>query len=197
MDATLLARVVRQAIPCRNRLATAGDRLEGSLLVVAVVVALLALPVAGAAGSEFYVAQTARSTSERQARHMVSAVLLEDAPPVKGFVDPDGPVESAPVRATWRGPDGVQRQGVVQAAHGRKAGGTVPIWVDRGAVMTRPPLTAVGAVLKAVVLAVVLWTGATAVMALLYLTVRLAHKRVRVRRWAAEWERIASDWTAR
>lgn len=197
MDAKLLARVVRQAFPGRNQLATAGDRLEGALLAVAVVVALLALPVAGAVGSEFYAAQLAQSASERQARQQVAAVLLEDAPPVSGMVDPDGPVESAPVRATWRGPDGVQRQGHVRAAHGRKAGGTAPIWVDRGGDQTGPPLTAEGAVVKAVALAVLLWAGVSAAMAVLYLAVRSAHKRMRTRRWAAEWERIASDWTAR
>lgn len=197
MDAKLLVRVVRQAFPGRNQLATAGDRLEGAVLAAAVVVALLALPVAGAVGSEFYAAQLIQSASERQTWQQVSAVLLEDAPPVSGFVDPDGPVESAPVRATWRGPDGVERQGVVQAALGRKAGGTVPIWVDEGVVMTRSPLTTEGAVIKAVALAALVWTGVSALMALLFLTVRFTHKRMRMRRWAAEWERIAPDWTVR
>lgn len=197
MDAKQLVGVVRQAFPGRNPLATAGDRIEGVVLVVAVVVALLALPVAAAVGSDFYAAQLAQSASEQQTRQQVAAVLLEDAPPVSGFVDPDGPVESASVRATWRGPDGAQRQGIVQAAYGRKTGGTVPIWVDDGAVLTRSPLTTEGAVIKAVALVVLLWAGVSASMTLLYLAVRFTHKRMRIRRWAAEWERIASDWTAR
>lgn len=197
MDATLPARVARQAFPGRNQLATAGDRLEGAVLVAAVVVALLAVPVVGAVGSEFYATQLVQSASEQQSRQETDAVLIEDAPPVKGFVDPDGPVESAPVRATWRGPDGTERQGTVQAAHGRKAGGTVPIWVDRDGALTRSPLTTEGAAIKAMALAVLLWAGVAAVMALLYLAVRFMHKRMRMCRWAAEWWQIAPDWTAR
>lgn len=197
MDAKQLAGVVRQAFPGRNPLATAGDRIEGVVLVVAVVVALLALPVAAAVGSDFYAAQLAQSASEQQTRQQVVAVLLEDAPPVSGVVDPDGPVESASVRATWRGPDGVPREGLVRAAHGRKAGGILPIWVDRGGDPVEPPLTTAGAVVEAAGLAALLWAGVSAAMAVLYLAVRFTHKRMRTRRWAAEWERIASGWTAR
>ncbi|WP_439657903.1 Rv1733c family protein [Lentzea sp. HUAS TT2] len=197
MDAKLFTRVVRQAFPGRNSLATAGDRVEGAVLVVVVAVVLLALPISGAVGSEYYAAQSIQSAGERQTRQQVAAVLLEDAPPVSGFVDPDGPVESALVFATWRGPDGKQRQGAVRAAHGRKAGGTVPIWVDQDGVPAGAALTTGGAVVKAVVLAVVLWAGVSAVMLALFLAVRCTHKRLRARRWAVEWERISSDWTAR
>ncbi|MFS8098956.1 hypothetical protein LFM09_17660 [Lentzea alba] len=197
MDAKPLARVVRQAFPGRNQLATAGDRIEGVVLVVAVVVALLALPVAATAGSEFYAARLVQSASEQQTRQQVVAVLLEDTPPVSGVVDPDGPVKSASVRATWHGPDGVPREGLVRAAQGRKAGGMLPIWVDRGGDPAGPPLTTAGAVVEAAGLAALLWAGVSAAMAVLYLAARFTHKQVRMRRWAAEWERIASDWTAR
>jgi hypothetical protein len=197
MDATLLARVARQAFPGRNQLAAAGDRLEGAVLVAAVVVALLAVPVVGAVGSEFYATQLVQSASEQQSRQQTDAVLIEDAPPVKGLVDPDGPVESAPVRATWRGPDGTERQGTVQAAHGRNAGGVIPIWVDRDGALTRSPLTTEGAAIKGIALALLLWAGVAAAMALMYLVVRFVHKRMRMRRWAAEWWLIAADWTAR
>ncbi|WP_330275879.1 hypothetical protein OG205_09540 [Lentzea sp. NBC_00516] len=197
MDATMLARAARQAFPGRNQLATAGDRLEGAVLVAAVCVALLAVPVAGAVGSEVYASQMVQSVSEQRTRQQVDAVLIEDAPPVNGFVDPDGPVESGPVRATWRGPDGKERQGTVQAAHGRKSGGVVPIWVDGDGALTRSPLTTEGAAIEAMALAVLLWAGTSAAMALSYLMVRFVRQRMRIRRWAAEWERIAADWTAR
>ena len=197
MDPTLLSRLVRQAFPGRNRLATAGDRLEGALLATTVAVALLAVPVAGAVGSEVHARQRAQVVSEQESRQRTVAVLTEDAPPVQEVDDRGTVLESAPVRATWTGPEGQAREGAVEAHHGARAGTAVPIWIDRDGGVTKPPLSAAGATINAIGVGVLLWSASTASVALLYLLLRFARTRSRLRRWEAEWERVSRDWTAR
>lgn len=197
MDPKLISRVVRQAFPGRNGLATAGDRLEGAVLAAAVVVALLAVPVAAAAGSEFHARQQAQVVSEQQTSERAQAVLIEDAPPSMEVDDRGTVLEFAPVRATWLGPDGFERQGTVQAHYGAVAGSTVPIWIDRRGDATEPPLTAAAASIMAIGLAVLLWTAVTAAFVLLFLVIRLGHTGLRIRRWELEWKRVSRDWTAR
>jgi hypothetical protein len=194
VDPKPVSRLVRQAFPGRNPLATAGDRLEGALLAVAVAVALLAVPIAGAVGSELHGRQRAQAVSEQEARQRAVAVLAEDAPPVLKVDDRGTVLESAPVRATWDGPDGQAREGTVQAHRGARAGTAVPIWIDRHGGVTKPPLSAAGAAINAIGVAVLLWGAATASGALLYLVVRFARTRARMRRWELEWERVARDW---
>jgi hypothetical protein len=193
MDTKPITRMARQAFPGRNQLATAGDRLEGAVLVIAVLVALLAAPVAAATGSESYATQRSQAASEQQTRHRTEAVLIEDAPPSTWTAERGGVVESPLVLATWRAADGTERHGVVPANYDA----TVRIWVDENGDVAKPPLTGGGAAFTAVAVAVLLWTAVAAAMSLLYLAVRFAHKKIRLRRWAEEWERIAPGWTSR
>ncbi|GAB2862124.1 Rv1733c family protein [Lentzea nigeriaca] len=197
MDTKPISRLARQAFPGRNELATAGDRLEGAVLVIAVLVALLAAPVAAATGSELYATQRSQVASEQQTRHRIEAVLIEDAPPSTWTAERGGVVESPLVPARWRAADGAERHGAVPANYDAQVGTTVRIWVDQNGDVAKPPLTGGGAASTAVAVAVLLWTAVAAAMSLLYLAVRFTHKRIRLRRWAGEWERIAPDWTSR
>ncbi|GGU50124.1 Rv1733c family protein [Lentzea flava] len=197
MGSKLLSRVVRQAFPGRNELATAGDRLEGAVLAAALAVALLAVPVAGAVGSELHARQQTQVSADQQTRQRAEAVLLENAPPVVRVDDRGTVLETAPVRATWHGPDGQERQGEVQAHYGAIAGTTVPIWIDRHGGLTPPPLSAEGAVITAIGVALLVWSAVTAAFALLYLVIRFVHTRLRARRWDLEWRQVSRDWTTR
>lgn len=147
MDSKLIARTVRQAFPGRNELATAGDRLEGAALALAVVVALLAVPFAGAGGSELHARQRAQATSERETHRPVEAVLVQDAPPAVEVDDRGTVLETTPVPATWAGPEGQVLTGDVQAHFGALAGTTVRIWIDGRGGVTPPPLSPAGAAL--------------------------------------------------
>jgi hypothetical protein len=197
MTAKPMSRLVHQAFPYRNRLATAGDRIESTVLVLGVAVAMLAVPIAGAAGSEMYTAQRERVAVEQVGKSRAEAILIEDAPPTIGSSERGGVVETAPVLAQWRLQDGSARRGPVQVHYDAKAGASVPIWVDRSGDVTEPPLTPAGAAIDALVLALLLWSAIAGSMALLYLAVRFTHKRFRARRWGNEWARIAPEWTER
>ena len=197
MTAKPMSRLVHQAFPGRNRLATVGDRVEGAVLVLGLTVTLLAVPVVGAMGSEIYATQKARVAVEQATRHKVDAVLIEDAPEAIGSSERGGVVETAPVLARWRLADGSARQGVVQAHYDAKAGAGVTIWVDERGSVSEPPMTTEGAAIDAIVLALLLWGATAGAMVLLYLVTRFVHKRIRLHRWAREWEQISSDWTGR
>ncbi|MBM7863833.1 Rv1733c family protein [Lentzea nigeriaca] len=197
MGSKPLSRVVRQAFPGRNELATAGDRLEGAVLAAALVIALLAVPVAGAVGSELHARQQTRVAVDQQTRQRADAVLAENAPPAAHVDDRGTVLEAVPVRARWLGPDGQERQGEVQAHYGATAGTTVPIWIDRHGGLTAPPLSAEGAVITAIGAALLVWGAATAAVALLYLVTRFVHTRLRRRRWELEWRQVSREWTAR
>lgn len=197
MNAKSMSRLVRQAFPGRNGLADAGDRWEGAVLVVTLIVALLAVPIAAATGSEIYATQRDQAAGEHQSKHQVNAALIGETPPASSPGQRGGAAAPTPVPATWQLPDGSARQGLVDAHHDSAAGTTVRIWIDESGGVTEPPMTTEGAAVTAAVSAFVLWCAITGAMALLYLTVRLAHSRTRLRRWTNEWKRIAPEWTGR
>ncbi|MDX8052193.1 hypothetical protein SK571_22645 [Lentzea sp. BCCO 10_0798] len=197
MTANSMSRLVHQAFPYRNELATAGDRIESTVLVLGIAVALLAVPVAGAIGSEIYSSQSARAAVEQATKSRAEAILIEDAPPAISMSERGGAVEAASVLATWRPRDGSTRHGAVQAPYDAKAGAAVPIWIGENGEVSEPPLTAEDAALDAIFLALLLWSAAAGSMALFFLATRFAHKQIRMRGWAHDWERIAPAWTGR
>jgi hypothetical protein len=155
------------------------------------------VPAAAAVGSEFYAQQQALVLSGQATSRSTEAVLTEDAPPALEVDDRGTVLETAPVPATWSGPDGQVLRGTVQANHGAKAGATVPIWTDLHGAPTDPPLSAEAAVIKAISAAVLLWSAAAAAVSLLFVLTRFAHTRLRLRRWELQWEQVSRDWTAR
>lgn len=197
MTANPMSRLVRRVFPGRNPLATFGDRIEGAVLALGVVVALLAVPVAGAIGSEIYATHESRVEVEQKSRVQVDAVLVEDAPSMDGAANSEAVVETTEAVATWRTPDGFERKGVVQAPYGAEAGTTLRIWVDLSGEPTEPPMTNQGAAFNAIFSALLLWGLIAGAMALLFGLVRFACMRIRLRWWQLEWELTAPDWTGR
>ncbi|RDI34334.1 Rv1733c family protein [Lentzea flaviverrucosa] len=197
MTTDTLSRLVRRAFPGRNPLATVGDRIEGAVLALGVVVAVLAVPVAAAIGSEIYATHESRVEAEQKSRTQVSAVLAEDAPSMDGAAGSEALVETTDAIATWRTPDGLERKGLVRAPYGAEAGTALRIWVDLSGEPTEPPMTNQGAASNAILGALLLWGLIAGAMALLYGLVRFACMRVRLRWWQLEWELTAPDWTGR
>lgn len=197
MTANLMSRLVRRAFPGHNPLATYGDRLEGAVLALGVVVALLAVPVAAAVGSEIYATHESRVEVEQTSRTQVDAVLVEDAPSLGGAASSEAVVETTEATASWRTPDGTVRRGVVRAPYGAEVGTTLRIWVDLSGEVAEPPMTNQGAAFNAIFSALLLWGLIAGAMALLFGLVRFACMRIRLRWWQLEWELTAPDWTGR
>lgn len=192
-----VARLVRHAFHGRNRLARAGDRVEGAVLVTAITVVLLGLPIAAAVGSEVYTAESAVSVEQQRTRHRAVATLLEDTPSSPAGTGLGVGAQAPRVPATWQASDGTTRRGDVVANHDVKAGSTVKIWVDDSGAKVDPPMTSEGAVITAVAVAVGLWVALICLMVSLYLMITLVHKRMRLRQWAAEWAEVEPKWTHR
>jgi hypothetical protein len=189
VTANPMSRLLRRVFPGRNPLATYGDRVEGAVLALGAVVALLAVPVAGAVGSETYARHEARVEVEQKSRTQVDAVLVQDAPLMSGAAS-ETVVETTEAAASWHMPDGTARRGVVRAPFGAEAGTELRIWVDLNGAVTEPPLTDQGAAFTAIFSALLLWGMVVGAMALLFGVVRFAHMRIRLRWWQLEWELI-------
>ena len=186
------ARLVRRVVHGRNPLARASDRVEGAVFVIAVLIALLAVPVAAAAGSEVYARESVSSTEQLRTRHQVEATLLEDTAPgvATGVIGSEA-------RASWQAPDGTPRQGGVTAAYGLVTGSKVLVWVDANGAVTAPPLTSEGAVITAVGSVGLLWLGLGCALRSAYLLTVHLNGRRNARRWEAEWTAVEPEWTRR
>ncbi|MET9226194.1 hypothetical protein [Lentzea sp. NPDC003310] len=193
MSVKPMARLVRQAFPYRNELATTGDRIEATVLALGLAVSLLAVPIGATAGSEAYAADRARVTAEQASRRQVDAVLVEDAPPVIAPGERSGVADSAFVMARWKSPDGSSRVGPVQAHFDATAGSATPIWIDEDGEVVDAPLTTGGAAVNGVLLGFLLWSATTGAVAMLYFVTSHLHRWIRSRRWADEWRTIAPD----
>ncbi|MFI9811271.1 Rv1733c family protein [Saccharothrix variisporea] len=187
-----LRTAARRVFPGRNPVARRGDRLEGAAVVVAVVVALLGLPVAAAFGSEAYASRAAQSREQQATRYEVTAVLTADAPLV--LPAGEGAIAVSSARARWVAADDSVRQGTVETVPGLPAGAPVRIWLDAAGNPADPPVTAEGAVAGAVAVAAVVWVLFVAAVAALCVGLRLVRNGINDRRWAREWAVVEPLW---
>jgi hypothetical protein len=63
----------------RNPLVRTSDRIEALLLILAVAVALVAAPIAGAIGTAVYEARSHAYVERATSRHTVTAIAVEDS----------------------------------------------------------------------------------------------------------------------
>ncbi|MTD53321.1 Rv1733c family protein [Amycolatopsis pithecellobii] len=175
----------RLACVSRNPLVRTADRVENAVLALVVLLALAALPFTFAVGSEVYAAQQESAAD----RHPATAVLLTDAPPP--LLTAQGvPMEvTAPVKASWRLPDGSVRTGAVSAGRGSVRGTTVPIWLNRTGDPVSPPGAAA---VTAIGVATLSWLTFVAFLAGVFWFLRAAMDRRRYARWAQEWAHLPS-----
>ncbi|MGW4059934.1 Rv1733c family protein [Amycolatopsis sp. NPDC004747] len=182
-----IARMWRTLIPRRGSVARPSDRVQGGLLALVVLLALVALPVAASFGSETFGHQRAQSAQELAERSAVTATLLADGPelsvsPRSGLVG-----NGAPTDATWVLPDGTRRFGRVVADEGTLKGHTFGIWVDRDGNPVDPPLSGAAVVIDAAGVGLGLWLAALIVLAVAYRLSVFSLDRLRFARWQQEW----------
>lgn len=168
----------------RNPLLRRTDRIEALVLLVALVVTLIAVPVAGVVGAVTYEARDRVYTREAHERHRVTARVVDARVEDLGLTV---------VQAKWPGPTG-ERGGPLELAERAEAGGTVEIWVDRNGdpvVAPTPTWLAAG---EAVGVAVVTALAAIMVMAALVAVVRSRLDRARDALWERDLELFAETW---
>lgn len=185
-----ISRQLRWFVSGRNPVARGWDRLEAALVVLAVLVALVAVPFALAFGSQAYAQRSADADAQAASRVRSTAVLITDAPVGPG-VQPAAATEEA--TGVWRLPDGSERTGQVDVEAGTAAGTKVPIWLDQAGNPVAQPLTRQDALGAAIGVAVLGWLGFAGVLALLVWLGRFALDRRRDRGWTQEWAELSRD----
>ena len=192
-----LARTVRWLGFDRNPLRRGTDRIEAALRLVLMVLLVAAVPAAAVlAGQRADHLALNRAHAQRAADHLVTAVLLEQAP-ATGSPDPYTSVQTTWVPARWQPPGLPSRTGDVLAAAGARKGSTVRIWTGPSGAITDPPLDhrdITGDVCVAVIATcLVSWLVLLASGAL----VRRALDRRRLSAWDAEWRASGPQWSGR
>ncbi|MEV4050015.1 hypothetical protein AB0J55_02405 [Amycolatopsis sp. NPDC049688] len=182
-----IARQWRTLFPRHGSVARPSDRLQGGLLAVVLLLALAALPVAAAFGSETFARQQGQSARQLGERTLVTATLLADGPEItvngrSGVVGTGEPTEAA-----WVLPDGTRRVGQVVADEGTLKGHVLPIWVDAAGHPVDPPLSAAAVVIDAAGVGLGLWLAALILLAVGYRLSVFFLDRLRYARWQQEW----------
>lgn len=157
----------------RNPLIRVSDRLEAFALVLTIVLALLAAPVAGAAGTAVYDSRSRHHAEQAQSRTAVTAT-------VTGL-----PARSDPTRvqARWFAA-GAEHTGLVQARSAPRTGESFEISVNQdGSYAGPPPMSAAR---EAVLVALAVWLNATAAVALAFASIRRVLNHRRLSAWRPE-----------
>lgn len=189
-----VVRLSRLLWPARNPLARGVDRVEGTVVVLAVLLALVLVPVMLTFGSLTYSSLAERSEQQSGSRHQTVAVLTQDAPETGTTVRGEVVGGRSKVPARWQLPDGTTRTGRVEADEGLKAGAEVAVWLDESGDLTNPPLSTVDIVGAGVLAAGFGWLGAVGLLALACWSLHRVLDRRRYQAWQAEWARVEPDW---
>lgn len=182
-----IARMWRTLVPPRGSVARPSDRLQGGLLALVVLLALVALPAAASVGSETFARQQAQSAQELAERTLVTATLLADGPEINVNSRTGSLGGGAPTEATWVLPDGTRRVGQVVAGEGTLKGHRLDVWVDRDGNPVDPPLSSAAVVIDAAGVGLGLWLAALILLAVAYRLSVFSLDRFRYARWQQEW----------
>jgi hypothetical protein len=161
-----------------NPLVRSSDRIEVMVLSLAVLLTVVAVPIAGAVGTSVYDAHTRVYAHEAQTRHQVTATAIED-----GNVLTLPESLSFTAWATWSAA-GRNHSEIVMWSDLVKAVDQQSIWVNADGAKVGPPSSSSNAAADAVGIGINVWLGVAAASAgLVYLVRRgLDHRRY------AEWD---------
>ncbi|OBH92347.1 hypothetical protein [Mycobacterium sp. E2733] len=157
----------------RNPLLRRADRIESLVMLVALVMSLIAVPVAGVLGAVTFDARDRVYTREAHERHRVPATVVD------ALVEDLGVTV---VQAKWSGPTG-EREGPLAVTEQATLGGTIEMWVDGDGNPVDPPTPTWLAAGEAVGVAVVTALAVTMTMAALVAVVRSRLDRARDAMW--------------
>ncbi len=179
----------------RNPLRRGTDRVEAGLRLVMILLVVLAVPAAAvAAGRWADHLVLHRAQAKQAADHLVTAVLLQDAP-ASGPPDPYTSLPTTWVLARWQPPGQPPRSSEILALAGARRGSTIRTWIDSSGAVTDPPTdhrVIAGYVCLVVMAACLLsWLvlGAAGGLG------RRVLDRRRLAAWEAEWRASGPQWS--
>ena len=191
-----LARLARWLGFDRNPLRRRTDRIEALLRLVMMIMLVAAVPAAAVlAGQQADHAALNRAYAQQAKDHLVSAVLLEQAP-ATGAPDPYTSVQLAWVPARWQPPGLPARTGEVLAPAGARKASTVRTWIDASGAVTNPPLDHRDIAGEVCIAVIATCLGSWLVLLALSALARRALDRRRLSAWDAEWRASGPHWSS-
>ena len=157
-------------------LARGSDRVERLVFVLAVVMTIVAVPIAATVGTEVY--DSRRHTYAEQARSYDSVTAIVSDNPAR----PDLRRNTITVSAQWYAA-GLEHTGSLRVPPTVKPGDSVQIWVDKNGSLVGTPLSTGRAAMDGLTVAVAIWLVAAGGAALIIVGVRLVLAKVRDAGW--------------
>jgi hypothetical protein len=172
----------------RDPLVRTTDRVDAVILALAVVVSVLAVPIAAAAGTAVHDARRDHYAAQAADRSVVVATVTE----VPTFSD-GPPIGATTVQARWAA-GGREYTGALAAPATAQIGDPVEIWVDNtnGAWVPEPASTT-RAAFEAVTAGLLIWVGAAGSAVTLFVITRAACNRIRFARWQLGLDDLGGD----
>lgn len=187
---------LRLVLPGRNPLCRWSDRAEGLVVMVALLVVLLAVPVAASISTVTYVSASEQETARQVGSYDIVATVVAHT---------DSRLDSSEVRsvsrpwstAKWQAADGSLRTGPVPVPYRVKAGEQVTVRLDATGEPVAPSPSSAELVGGAVMVGILAFGAVTIAVAGLYCLIRRSLDRRRLAAWTAEWDRVGPRWTRR
>lgn len=171
----------------RDPLVRGSDRIEALVMVLAVVVSLLALPIAGAVGTAVYDSRRQAYAEQADARRTVAATVTDGPSPQQ-----NSRTGATTVPARWTA-DGTEHTGTVKAPSAIKPGDTVEIWIDHNGAQVPAPTPTTRAAVEAATGALVMWISVVAIAATLSTLARAVCNRIRFTGWQRDLDSLLSN----
>lgn len=187
-EQTLVVRMWRLGPWSGNRLMRGSDRLESSVLLVVIALILILVPIAAAFGTATNTRLDDQSRADREIRHQIPAVLLEDASVNLADTTP-ATATTGQAPAQWTA-DGTTHTGQVRTAPEATARQTISIWIDPAGDLADAPKTGAENAAEAVGAALVLWTMGATICLTALMGIRWAGTRYRMSQWDREWRNL-------
>jgi hypothetical protein len=161
----------------RDPLVRTTDRIEALVLVLAVVVSLIAAPIAAAVGTEVHDSSRRIYAEQAHTRHSVAATVT-DVPASQQVLR----TSTITVQARWSAA-GAEHTGAVKTQSTTKTGDPIEIWVDNNGAQVPAPTRTTRAAVEAVTGVLMIWVSVAAAAAALFTVTRAVCLRIRFTGW--------------
>jgi hypothetical protein len=171
----------------RDPLVRTTDRIEALVVVLAVVVSLLAIPIAAAVGTAVHDSRRHLYAEQTHTRQTVAATVT-DVPASQQILR----TGTTTVPARWTA-GGAEHTGAVKAPSTTKTGDTVEIWVDDNGAQVPAPTPTTRAAVEAATSALVIWISVAAIAATLSTLTRAVCDRIRLTGWQHDLDTLVGN----